>query len=295
VTVLTTQALRLEPLGPSFGATVHGLVLSVADDAQLAAVREALVEHKVLFFVGQDLDPDSHVRLGNRLGGLTASHPVVPGLDEQHPEIYALDSADEGFADVWHTDVTFVRRPPLGSVLRAVVLPPVGGDTTWADSQLAYDSLSEPVRDLADRLVAVHDGSREFGYYLAQRRGGEGSTWDGQTYRRLEPVEHLVVRVHPETGRKGLFVNPGFTSHVVGLSDAESRGVLDLLYAHLTKPEHLVRHRWSAGDVAMWDNRSTLHYANRDYGTAHRVMHRVTLAGDEPAGPAQAPSQRDGA
>jgi len=295
VTVLTTQALRLEPLGPSFGATVHGLVLSVADDAQLAAVREALVEHKVLFFGGQDLDPDSHVRLGNRLGGLTASHPVVPGLDEQHPEIYALDSADEGFADVWHTDVTFVRRPPLGSVLRAVVLPPVGGDTTWADSQLAYDSLSEPVRDLADRLVAVHDGSREFGYYLAQRRGGEGSTWDGQTYRRLEPVEHLVVRVHPETGRKGLFVNPGFTSHVVGLSDAESRGVLDLLYAHLTKPEHLVRHRWSAGDVAMWDNRSTLHYANRDYGTAHRVMHRVTLAGDEPAGPAQAPSQRDGA
>lgn len=295
MTVLTTQALRLEPLGPSFGATVHGLVLSVADDAQLAAVREALVEHKVLFFVGQDLDPDSHVRLGNRLGGLTASHPVVPGLDEQHPEIYALDSADEGFADVWHTDVTFVRRPPLGSVLRAVVLPPVGGDTTWADSQLAYDSLSEPVRDLADRLVAVHDGSREFGYYLAQRRGGEGSTWDGQTYRRLEPVEHLVVRVHPETGRKGLFVNPGFTSHVVGLSDAESRGVLDLLYAHLTKPEHLVRHRWSAGDVAMWDNRSTLHYANRDYGTAHRVMHRVTLAGDEPAGPAQAPSQRDGA
>ena len=248
-----------------------------------------------MFFVGQDLDPDSHVRLGNRLGGLTASHPVVPGLDEQHPEIYALDSADEGFADVWHTDVTFVRRPPLGSVLRAVVLPPVGGDTTWADSQLAYDSLSEPVRDLADRLVAVHDGSREFGYYLAQRRGGEGSTWDGQTYRRLEPVEHLVVRVHPETGRKGLFVNPGFTSHVVGLSDAESRGVLDLLYAHLTKPEHLVRHRWSAGDVAMWDNRSTLHYANRDYGTAHRVMHRVTLAGDEPAGPAQAPSQRDGA
>ena len=295
VTVLTTQALRLEPLGPSFGATVHGLVLSVADDAQLAAVREALVEHKVLFFAGQDLDPDSHVRLGNRLGGLTASHPVVPGLDEQHPEIYALDSADEGFADVWHTDVTFVRRPPLGSVLRAVVLPPVGGDTTWADSQLAYDSLSEPVRDLADRLVAVHDGSREFGYYLAQRRGGEGSTWDGQTYRRLEPVEHPVVRVHPETGRKGLFVNPGFTSHVVGLSDAESRGVLDLLYAHLTKPEHLVRHRWSAGDVAMWDNRSTLHYANRDYGTARRVMHRVTLAGDEPAGPARAPSQQDGA
>ena len=285
MTVLTSADLQLEPLGPSFGAVVHGLDLSRADDTQVRAVRAALTAHKVLFFAGQDLDPTAQVALGNRLGNLTASHPVVPGLDDAHPEIYALDSADEGFADVWHTDVTFVRRPPLGSVLRAVVLPPTGGDTTWADSQLAYASLSEPVRDLADRLVAVHDGNREFGYYLAQRRSGEGSLWEGERYRRLEPVEHPVVRVHPETGRKGLFVNPGFTSHLVGLSDAESRGILDLLYAHLTKPEHLVRHRWQTGDVAMWDNRSTLHYANRDYGTARRVMHRVTLAGDEPVGP----------
>lgn len=277
--------LQLEPLGPSFGAAVHGLDLARADDDQVRAVRAALTAYKVLFFADQDLDPDAQVALGNRLGRLTASHPVVPGLDEQHPEIYALDSADQGFADVWHTDVTFVRRPPLGSVLRAVVLPPTGGDTTWADSQLAYDSLSAPVRDLADRLVAVHDGTREFGYYLAQRRAGEGNVWEGEQVRRLDPVEHPVVRVHPETGRKGMFVNPGFTSHIAGVSDAESRGILDLLYAHLTKPEHLVRHRWRLGDVAMWDNRSTLHYANRDYGTARRVMHRITLSGDEPYGP----------
>ncbi|GAA1524489.1 taurine dioxygenase [Dactylosporangium maewongense] len=277
--------MKLDHLGPHFGADVHDIDLDRATDDELAEVRAALVEHKVLFFEGQQLDDDGQVRLGRRLGELTASHPVVGGVDEAHPEVYALDSADNGFADVWHTDVTFMPRPPLGSILRAVVLPPSGGDTNWADSQLAYASLSAPVRALADQLTAVHDGNREFGYYLAQRRGGKGSVWDGEVVTRLDPVEHPVVRVHPETGRKGLFVNPGFTSHIVGVSEAESRGILDLLYAHLTKPEHIVRHRWRPGDVAMWDNRSTAHYANRDYGTAHRVMHRITLRGDAPVGP----------
>ncbi|MEU7750286.1 TauD/TfdA family dioxygenase [Micromonospora sp. NPDC049101] len=282
----TLLHLTLDPLGPHFGAEVRGLDLHRATDDELAAVRAALVDRKVLFFADQRLDDDGQVRLGRRLGELTASHPVVGGVDERHPEVYALDSADNGFADVWHTDVTFVARPPLGSILRAVTLPPSGGDTTWADSQLAYDSLAEPVRRLVDTLVAVHDGNREFGYYLAQRRGGRGSVWDGEVVTRLDPVEHPVVRVHPETGRRGIFVNPGFTSHIVGVSEAESRAILDLLYAHLTKPEHLVRHRWRPGDVAMWDNRSTAHYANRDYGGARRVVHRITLRGDRPQGPA---------
>jgi alpha-ketoglutarate-dependent taurine dioxygenase len=277
--------LSVEPLGPHFGGEVHGLDLDRATDAEIAAVRTALVDRKVLFFRGQTLDVDGQIRLGRRIGELTASHPVVGGVDEAHPEVYALDSADNGFADVWHTDVTFMPRPPMGSILRAVTLPPTGGDTNWADSQLAYDSLAGPVRDLVDRLSAVHDGNREFGYYLAQRRGGQGSVWDGEVVTRLDPIEHPVVRVHPETGRKGIFVNPGFTSHIVGVSEAESRAILDLLYAHLTKPEHIVRHRWRAGDVAMWDNRSTAHYANRDYGDARRVMHRITLRGDRPFGP----------
>jgi alpha-ketoglutarate-dependent taurine dioxygenase len=277
-------SLTIERLGAFHGARISGVDLATADDGTLAAVRSALVEHKVLFFAGQELDPDSQVLLGRRLGELTPSHPVVPGVDEDHPEIYALDAADNGFADVWHTDVTFVRRPPLGSVLRAVQVPEVGGDTQWADAEAAYRSLSAPVRDLADQLTAVHDGTREFGYYLAQRGGNR---WEGRDYDRLEPVEHPVVRVHPESGRRSLFVNPGFTSHIAGVSEHESRALLDLFYAHLTKPEHIVRHRWSAGDVAMWDNRSTLHYANRDYGDFRRIMHRVTFRGDEPVGPAR--------
>ena len=276
--------LEIQRLEPSIGARVHGVDLSRATDDQVRAIRAALAEYKVLFFAGQhDLHPDSQIALGRRLGEVTESHPVVPGVDEQHPEIYALDSATGGFADVWHTDVTFVRRPPLGSVLRAVVLPPTGGDTQWADLELAYRSLSESVRHLADQLVAVHDGTREFGYYLAQRE--ERTKWEGEEFRALVPIEHPVVRVHPETGRKGLFVNPGFVSHIKDVSDAESRYLLDLFYAHITKPEHIVRHRWSVGDVAMWDNRSTVHYANRDYGQQRRVMHRITLRGDAPIGP----------
>jgi taurine dioxygenase len=275
---------EFEPLGPHFGAIVHGIDLATAGDDEIAAIRSALVDRKVLFFRDQTLADDTQINLGRRIGELTASHPVVGGVDQDHPEVYALDSADNGFADVWHTDVTFMKRPPLGSILRAVVLPPVGGDTNWADAQLAYDSLAAPVRRLADQLTAVHDGNREFGYYLAQRRGGRGNEWDGEVVTKLEPVEHPVIRVHPETGRRSIFVNPGFTSHIVGVSEFESRAILDLLYAHLSKPEHIVRHRWRPGDVAMWDNRSTAHYANRDYAGARRVMHRITLRGDVPAG-----------
>jgi taurine dioxygenase len=280
--------LRLERLGPGFGAVVHDVHLTDLDDAQVHSLQRALVDHKVLFLRGQDLTDAGQVSFGSRLGELTAGHPVAepaPG----HAEIYRIDSSDPefSFSDVWHTDVTFVQNPPAASILRAVTLPDTGGDTSWADSQLAYESLSAPVRRLVDDLVAVHDGNREWGAYL-RRRAGRGNEWDGRVVTELPPVEHPVVRVHPESGRKGLFVNPGFTSHLVGVSDAESRGILDLLYAHLTRPEHTIRHRWAPGDVGIWDNRATAHYANNDY-TQTRVMARVTIRGDRPYGPSATP------
>ncbi|MFE0749427.1 TauD/TfdA dioxygenase family protein [Gordonia sp. NPDC058843] len=275
----------IDEFGPNFGAEIRGIDVASASDAQVSALRRALIDYKVIVLRDQQLDDEAHIRFGNRLGDLTFGHPVwnsgdVPG------EVYSLDSADNGFADVWHTDVTFMPRPPMGSILRPVVLPRNGGDTNWADTELAYRSLSEPVRRMIDGLSAVHDGNREFGYYLKQRRNGRGNTWDGEEVTELVPVTHPVVRIHPETGRKSLFVNPGFTSHIDGVSEAESRGILDLLYAHITKPEHIVRHRWRLGDLVLWDNRNTLHYANRDYGDARRVMHRITLRGDAPIGPA---------
>jgi alpha-ketoglutarate-dependent taurine dioxygenase len=286
--IVRSADLTLDRLGPSFGAEVIGLDLRNVTDEQVLAIREALVNSKVLFFRGQDLTDTDQVELGRRLGELTAGHPVATSnAAAEHPEIYDIDSADPefSFSDVWHTDVTFMEKPPLGSILRAVRLPAYGGDTSWVDSQLAYESLSAPVRDLVDQLSAVHDGNREWGAYL--RRRGTGNLWDGEAVTELTPVEHPVVRVHPESGRKGLFVNPGFTSHIVGVSDAESRGILDLLFAHLTKPEHTIRHRWQLGDVGIWDNRSTSHYANRDY-TEVRTMRRITLAGDRPVGPSAA-------
>jgi alpha-ketoglutarate-dependent taurine dioxygenase len=286
-TVTTPQVQRL---GRFLGAQVHGIDLR--DDLTPATVAEIdalLLEHKVLFFPGQSLDSDTQIRFARNFGELTSAHPVVPAVDDAHPEIWQIEAIEGVRNDLWHTDVTFVQRPPLGSVLRAITVPDVGGDTNWADLEAAYASLSPAVQTLVDGLTARHDGSREFGAILAGRTG-TGNIWDGEVFSSLEPVEHPVVRVHPVTGRRSIFVNPGFTTSIVGLSDAESRAVLDLLFAHITKPEHIVRHRWAAGDVAFWDNRNTAHYANFDYGDFHRVMQRVTLAGDDPRGPSDPPA-----
>jgi taurine dioxygenase len=251
----------------------------------VAGIRSALLDRKVLVFRDQRLDPSAHRRFAATLGELTAAHPVVPGLDADHPEIYVIDSGDGGKAPVWHTDVTFTRRPPLGSVLRAVTLPPAGGDTLWTDLEAAYLALSPPLRELADRLTAVHDGRTDFEEYLHVRRSGEGNVWEGELVRSLDPVTHPVVRVHPETGRRGLFVNPGFTTHLLDVSATESRALLGLFFGVIGRPEHSMRHRWRPGDVVVWDNRSTAHYAVDDYGDRHRVMHRITIRGDEPVGP----------
>ena len=283
------QDLQVTRLSGTIGAVVRGVDLRTPPGpATVAAIRSALVEHKVVFLPGQHLDPAQLVTLGRSFGELTRAHPVMPGL-EGHPEVLEVDATrsredpryrDEYENDTWHADVTFMATPPLGSLLQAKVVPPAGGDTVFADQQAAYAGLSPAVRALVDGLTAVHDGRAEFGRFL--QTNPDGGEWDGRRFTTLEPVEHPVVRTHPETGRRGLFVNPQFTSHLVGLSARESEALLDRLYRHMTVPEHTVRHRWSVGDVAVWDNRSTMHYATLDYGTAPRLMHRVTLHGDRP-------------
>lgn len=283
---MTTMATFFEPLTATIGAEVSGVDLAAGLTPETAAaVRAALLDRKVLVFREQRLTPSSHRAFAAVLGELTPAHPVVPGLDDEHPEIYVLDSGDGGKAPVWHTDVTFTRTPPLGSVLRAVTLPPTGGDTCWTDLEAAYLALSPQLRDLADRLTAVHDGRKDFEDYLRFRRGGEGNVWDGRPVRSLDPVAHPVVRVHPETGRRSLFVNPGFTTHLRDVSEIESRALLDVFFAAIGRPEHSLRHRWQPGDVVVWDNRSTAHLAVDDYGDQHRVMHRITIRGDAPVGP----------
>ena len=281
--------LEIEAIGGAAGALVHGVDPRTVNADAVAAIRAALVERKVVFIRGAHLEPAELVAFARNFGDLTVAHPVMPGLAEQ-PEVLEIDAMksredpryrDEYENDTWHTDVTFMARPPLGSLLSARVVPPAGGDTVFADMDAAYASLSAPLRTLLDGLTAVHDGRTEFAAFL--RTNPDGGTWEGKQFTVLEPVVHPVVRTHPESGRRSLFVNPTFTTHIVELSRPESDALLGFLYQHAIAQEHLVRWHWSAGDIAFWDNRSTMHYAVRDYGTAPRVMQRVTLRGDQPA------------
>lgn len=277
--------LAVNRLSPSLGAQIQDIDLAAdLSPATVAALRAELLTHKVLFFPNQHLDPASHVRLAESFGLPTAAHPVMPAFDDRFPQIWQIDSTKEGARnDIWHTDVTFVERPPLGSILRAIRVPEFGGDTSWANLEAAYDCLPAPLQTLADNLTAFHDGSNEFAATLTER--GHGNTWEGRSYDRLQAVEHPVVRVHPETGRKSLFVNPGFTTAIKDFEPGDSRALLDIFFSHIARPEHTVRHRWSEGDVVFWDNRNTVHYANDDVGDFQRLMHRITLTGDEPFGP----------
>lgn len=273
----------VSPLTGRFGAELTGPRLDgTQDPAELTAL---LVEHRVLVARDQHLTPAEQVALARSLGAPTPAHPVVPGHPE-HPELLVLDGAAGGRNARWHTDVTFVAEPPAASVLVCDHVPAHGGDTLWADLRSAHEGLAGPVSALVERLDAVHRIS-PLAYWgepfdTALRRDDAADLFR----RSLEvpPVVHPVVRVHPVTGRPGLFVNPGFTSHIVGVSRIESEAILDLLYRHATQPEYTVRHRWRAGDVVIWDNRATMHYATDDYGDAARRMRRVTLSGDRPVG-----------
>jgi alpha-ketoglutarate-dependent taurine dioxygenase len=294
-TTTAPVALDITPLSGTIGAEIGGLDLHrPLGDETVSAVRRALLDYKVIFFPEQHLSPAEHKQFAAQFGEITNAHPVVPGVGE-HKEVFEIDYSkyremlaaekdadtnnEYGDRDKWHTDVTFVKTPPLGSILNAIVIPRAGGDTLWSDTQAAYEGLSQPFRDLVDGLTAIHDGSRTFGKVLDLLGEGE---WDGEKFTELVPVEHPVVRTHPETGRRNLFVNPGFTVNIKGLSGRESDTLLRFLYAHMATPEYVARYRWNEGDLGFWDNRTTMHYAIGDYGTAHRVIQRVTLKGDRP-------------
>lgn len=291
---ITEQDVQLDvtPLSPTIGAVIRGLDLRDVDDATVAAIRREWLARKVVFFPDQHLDPTSHQAFAARFGELTEGHPVIPGLLGS-PNVFEIDYSKPrtiyaNYGDVatrrhgldWHTDVTFVPRPPVGSILRAVVIPPAGGDTLFSDQVAAYADLSPALQAFLGTLTAVHDGRTQF--RAALEAVGEG-TWEGEAVRDLEPVVHPVVRTHPETGARALFVNPGFTSHIFELERAESAALLAFLYRHSTRPEFTVRYHWTAGDVGFWDNRVTQHSVVGDYGNQPRVIQRVTLRGEEPA------------
>jgi taurine dioxygenase len=275
--------LDLQPLAGRIGAEVRGLRLSGAlAPESFAALKAALLRHKVLFIRGQQhLDDEQHQAFGRLFGPLEA-HPTVPA--PSGTRLLELDSLHGGRADSWHTDVTFQAAFPQVSVLRAVVLPPYGGDTVWANTVAAYESLPEPLKRLAESLRALHGNDYD---YAAARVIAEDDV-ARKRYREVFTAktlqaEHPVVHVHPETGERALLLGH-FVKRFQGLSSSDSRRLFDTLQSHVLRLEHTVRWRWAPGDVAIWDNRATQHYAINDYGQQHRVVRRVTVSGTPAVG-----------
>jgi taurine dioxygenase len=249
------------------------------DENTFAQVRAAFLEHQVLFFRDQEITREEHKNFGRRFGTLQIHPFLQPLKDLGHPEFVVLESDAQHpyVAEAWHSDVTFVDSPPLGSVLKCVVAPEFGGDTMWASMYAAYEGLSDKMQHLLSDLVAIHDTARTFSRadYKVERIGG-------QLPPKLLSTEHPVVRTHPETGRKGLFVNSIFTASIKGMKPAESGALLSFLYRHIENPDFSCRFRWQPNSIAMWDNRCTQHRVCGDNKNAPRRMERITIDGDRP-------------
>jgi alpha-ketoglutarate-dependent taurine dioxygenase len=273
--------LDIAPVGGRIGAEVRGVSLSADLDAEtLAAVRAALVRHKVLFFRGQHHLDDAAQEAFGRAFGDPIEHPTVPSRGNF---LFELDSHHGARANHWHTDITFIPGYPFASVLRAVTIPPAGGDTVWANTVAAYQDLPEALRTLVDGLRAVHTNAYDYAAERPNATEEQRRQFKAVFASTVYETEHPVVRVHPESGERTLLLG-GFLKQFIGLPARDSRQLYDLLQSYVTRLENTVRWRWTEGDVAIWDNRATQHYAIDDYGSQHRVVRRVTLAGEVPVG-----------
>ena len=273
---MTPTSPQVRPVTPVIGAEVVGLDLDDVSDSDFRLIHDALMDHCVIFFRDQDISIESQKALGARFGELVA-HPNDPGVDG-HPEvmpIHADGSSRRVAGEQWHSDVSCDPLPPMGSMLRLHTVPETGGDTLFANMYAAYEALSDRMRAFLDGLSAVHDG----GPYYRETNRLIGRDDGGRSY---PAAEHPVVRTHPVTGRKALFVNQMFTQYIVGLPAAESRGILALLYEHVTRPDFQCRFRWRKNSVAFWDNRCAQHHAIWDYWPATRSGYRVTIRGEAP-------------
>lgn len=294
-----TTHLDVRPIAGNCGAEIHGVDLRQSLAAEVVAeIRATLLAWKVVFFRDQDITQQQHIEFGRYFGDVTLAHPTLPPAFAEHPEILLLDNQQgttrgggggygKGAVESrWHTDVTFVPNPPMASILRGVIIPPYGGDTQFVNTIAAYNGLSEPLKTFIDGLHAVHRN------YLPLKRGelaGElVAKFQSTDYRTVHPV----VRVHPETGEKALYVNPNFTYYIEELSHNEGRHLLALLYEHMASFEHTCRFRWEPNSIAFWDNRATMHMAPTDVPDGmRRSMQRITIAGDVPVGPDGQPSR----
>ncbi len=266
--------LDIRPMTPAIGAEVFGVDLADVTPAGIAAIRAALLDRQVLFFRDQSISRAEHIAFARQFGDLEI-HPATP-KDQPDPEVLRIAHGpnSRGVENAWHSDVTWRECPSLGSILRAIELPPVGGDTLFANMHLAYMGLDEATRERLTGLTAVHDIARVFAKRLNRR--------PEELHDRYPPMEHPVIRTHPETGLPILYVNTAFTSHIKDMEPDESDALLQRLYHTAANPEIQCRLRWAPGTIAFWDNRACQHFAASDYYPAIRIMERVTIAGDRP-------------
>jgi len=280
---VATTEVTITRLAGEIGAEISGVDAAgpLAEDV-VAQVRQALLDHKVIFLRDQHLDYATQVAFASRFGELTLGHPTI-GSPQGQGLLHEIDSAHGVRANQWHTDVTFVDRPPAITMLRAVVIPEVGGDTLWANTATAYASLPAELRDLADRLRVVHGNA--YDYAAGMQAGGDAvvAAHRAQFVSTVFRTEHPAVRVHPETAERALLLG-GFAHSITGFGPQASRDLIRVLQQYVVTPEHTVRWHWRPGDLAIWDNRATQHYAIYDYAPAHRRGERVTIAGEVPVG-----------
>ncbi len=275
------RILEVKRIAGALGAELHGIDLSrkLAEE-QVAAIRAAWLEHLVIFFRDQPLTPEQFMAFAERLGA-PIEYPLVKGI-EGFPkiiEVKKLEHEKVNFGGIWHSDTTYLDEPPMASMLLAREIPPYGGDTLFANMYLAYESLSEVMKQLLDGLKGVNTSTKAD----ASKTREDRIKTDGRAGTRTDfAAEHPIVRTHPETGRKALYVNPGHTVRIAGMSEEESRPILHYLFQHQIRPEFTCRFVWQPASIALWDNRCAQHNPVNDYHGFRRVMLRITLAGDRP-------------
>lgn len=276
------KTITVKPLSPHLGAEIEGVDLSQPlTNAQFDDIHQAFLKHHVIFFRDQALTPDQHIAFGKRWGTLNV-HPYVKGM-ASHPEILEIikePSEKINFGGGWHSDMSFLEVPALGSILHAIEVPEVGGDTLFASQYGAWDALSPGLQKTLEGLRAIHSAAEEYGAGGASSK--KRASMDSEVVGDEVPeYEHPVVRTHPETGRKGLYINPAFTLRFAGWTKKESRPLLEYLFEVCRREVYTCRFRWRPGSVAMWDNRCVWHYALNDYHGHRRHMRRVTVNGDK--------------
>ena len=268
------SSFRAQPMTPTIGVELLDCDLNKFDETMIEEIRAALLKYRVVFFREQDLSQEAHIEFARQFGDLEI-HPATP-KDQENPEVLRIAHGPKsrGSENMWHSDVTWREAPSLGSILRAVELPAVGGDTLFANMVLAYERLSDEIKEKIEPLFASHDIARVF----ARRLGKKAE----ELHDKYPPMVHPVVRTHPETKERLIYVNGAFTDHIVDMDPEESRALLDTLYKTAWNPELQCRFRWEKGSMAFWDNRACQHFAASDYYPEVRVMERVTIAGDRP-------------